>query len=468
MKLTRFLVQGLLSCLITGLTASVLISPVRANDSGDAPDLASDPAADIGDVYLFLDPTDITQTVMIATVREFLVPGKGLDLAAFDENVKFHFEIFNDHVNFISPVTNPSATSTQKTAFLNTIKPNRTIDVTFTKREVGLGPQTGAGNFIPTNLRRTLRQQATVTMGGFTGLNGSIFKTDINGDALLVTPVNLATTAPAFDVRNVKVSPTATMQFFAGQVDDPFFMDVPALNSFLDGIRNGGAPNVGAFARARDTYAGYNTLAIAIRMPTVLLLSTKGPFVGLNFATQRHVTEVHKVTGVVGTGAYVTIDRMGNPLVNGLLIPFDKRNTYNTSTPKGDATLLFNGTILETLKELGMSITPPEPSVNALREMYVAYGDILQLDTTISNFNSPAGAGYDHKNGSGFAFPNGRRLVDDTVDIVLTAINHNMTIGDGIARAAALGGPTDLTTSFPFLGKPNQPLASGSTDPTQN
>ena len=446
MKLARSFIHRLTSCLVTGLAALVLISPLHANDSGDAPGLAADPAADIGDVYFFLDPTDITQTVLIATMRGFLVPGKVPDLAAFDENVKYRFEIFNDHVNFISPITNPSATSTQKTAFTNTIKANRTIDVTFTKREVGLAQQVGTGGgFIPPNLRRTLRQQAIVTLGGFTGLNATVFKTDINGDALLVTPFNLSPTAAAFDVRNVKVSPTATMQFFAGEVDDPFFMDVPALNSFLDGIRNGGPPTVAAFNRQRDTYAGYNTLAIAIRIPTVLLVSTKGPFLGLNFVTQRHATESHKLTGVVGTGAFVNVDRMGNPLVNGLLIPFDKKNTYNTSTPKGDATLLFNGTLVETLKELGMDTVTPEASLTALREIYVAWGDMLQLDTTISNFAEPAGAG----------FPNGRRLKDDTVDITLTKINHNITIGDGVGNSGS------LTTSFPFLGKPNQPLATG-------
>src|SRR6185436_12048578 len=104
---------------------------------------------------------------------------------------------------------------------------------------------------IPTNLRRPLRQEATVTLTGFTGTNGSVFKTDINGDPLLVTPFNSAPAAPNFDVRNIKVSPGATMQFFAGVVDDPFFFDLPAFNSFIDGIRNGGAPNVNAFMRQR-------------------------------------------------------------------------------------------------------------------------------------------------------------------------------------------------------------------------
>ncbi|MEA3188627.1 MAG: hypothetical protein QOD99_2457 [Chthoniobacter sp.] len=120
--------------------------------------------------------------------------------------------------------------------------------------------------------------------------------------------------------------------------------------------------------------------------------------------------------------------------------------------------------ITETLNELGVVSNPPESSYTALGNILFAYGDILQLDTTISNFGSPAGAGFDHKDSNGFALPNGRRLQDDTVDIVLTTINHNITVGDGVANSGS------LTTSFPFLGKPNQPLApgGGTDDATRN
>ena len=426
-----------------------------ANDSGDAPVLAQDSGADIGDVFFFLDPTDVTQTVIIGTVHGFLVPGKVPDFAAFDENVKFRFEIFNDHVNVPSPILNPSATPAQKAAFLKTIKPNRAVEVTFKKREVGLGPQTGTGGgLIPANLRRPLRQEVTVALTGFSGLNGGVFRSDVNGDALLVSPFNLSPSAPAFDVRNIKVSPTANVQFFAGEVDDPFFMDVPAFNTFIDGIRNGGAPTVSAFARQRDTHAGYNTLAIALRIPTVLLLSERGPFLGLNFVTQRHALEVRTPTGVKGTGPFKTVDRMGNPLVNAVLVPFDKRNAYNGGTPKGDASLQFAPLITETLQELGISVNPPEPSFSTLQEVFFGFGDILQLDTSISNAGSPAGAG----------FPNGRRLADDTADTILTWINHGSTVSDGVTNS---GGPS---ATFPFLRIPNQPLptGSGTDDATRN
>jgi hypothetical protein len=457
----------------TALAAVAMLatpSSTFAADHGDAPALAQDLGCDVNDVFIFLDPTDITQTVIIGTVHGFLVPGEVPNFAVFDENVRYRFEIYNDHVNTVpSPVLNPAATASQKAAFSKALKPNRFIDVTFKKRNVGVAQQTGTGGgFIPQNLRRPLRQEATITLTGFTGLNSNVLKTDINGDALLVTPFNTSTTAAAFDVRNIKVSPGVTVQFFAGEVDDPFFFDIPAFTSFIDGIRNGGAPNVNAFNRQRDTFAGYNTLAIALRIPTALLVSDKGPFLGVDFLAQRHITQLLTNDGVKGGGGFKTVDRMGNPTVNVALIPFDKKNAYNSGTPKQDAQLKFAPTITETLNELGVVSNPPEPAFLALANIAIAYGDILRLNTTISNFGSPAGAGYDHKDANGFALPNGRRLQDDTVDIILTTINHNGTLGDGVANSGT--GLQAVGTSFPFLGKPHQPLGTGSgtDDATRN
>ena len=460
------------SITVTALTVMATFStpaPVQAADHADAPALAQDQGADISDVFLFRDPVDSTQTVLIATVHAFLVPGAINSFAEFDANIRYRFEIFNDHVNFVSPVLDNNASATSRANFIASVKPNRFIDVTFSKRQVGPGAQTGTGGGpIPKNLRRPLQQQATVTFTGFTGLKGTVFKTDTTGAPLLVTPFNVSftTPAPAFLTPSIKVSATANVQFFAGEVDDPYYLDVPALTSFTDGIRNGTGPNVGAFNRARDTYAGYNTLAIAIKIPTALLLSDKGPFIGLDFLTQRHVNQVLTNNGVTGGGAFKTLDRMGNPIGILGLIPFDQRNAYNAGTAHQDTQGKFSSIITETLNNLGLVSNPAESAYTAMANILIAYGDLLQLDTTISNAGSPAGAGFDHKDSNGFALPNGRRLQDDTVDILLTTINHNMSISDSIANSGT--GSAAVTSSFPFLGLPNQSLPSGSTDPTKN
>src|ERR1700710_2306794 len=86
---------------ILAIGAALLLAPatVRAADHADAPALAQDQGADIADAYLFLDPNDNSKVIIIGTVHGFIVPGEAGNVAAFDSNIKYRFEIFNKHVN---------------------------------------------------------------------------------------------------------------------------------------------------------------------------------------------------------------------------------------------------------------------------------------------------------------------------------------------------------------------------------
>ena len=454
-------IRGALSAVLLGAACSAL-SPVAAvaGDHLDSPALAHDAGADIADVFAFLDPTDITQVVLIATVHPYIVPGQMTNAAAFDDAVRYRFEIYNDHVNRDSPVFDDAVKASAKKAYANKLKPNLLIDVEFAKREVGSAPQTGGGGgFIPTNLRRPQLQNASLSFSGFEDSDGDDLVNKghypaVGAPLLTVSPANLSPTAPAFVPHDIAVAPGLTVTFFAGVVDDPFFFDVPAFTSYVDGIRNGGPANAAAFARARDTFAGYNVLAIAFRIPLVLLTGTNGPKIGVDFLTQRHRNEVRSTKGRKNVGGFVTVDRAGNPLVDSILVPFDRSDLYNAASPKADVSLVFFDDIAQTLGDLGLATDPPEAAFDTFMTRLVEKGDLLQLDTSISNFGSPMGAGY----------PNGRRLEDDTADLFLTLANHEATVGDGVNSS----GPS--TASFPFLGKPNQPLATGSgtDDATRN
>jgi hypothetical protein len=449
-------IRGALSAVLLVAACSAL-SPVAAvaGDHLDSPALAHDAGADIADVFAFLDPTDITQVVLIATVHPYIVPGQMTNAAAFDDAVRYRFEIYNDHVNRDSPVFDDAVKASVKKAYAKKLKPNLTIDVEFGKREVGSAPQTGTGGgYIPTNLRRPQLQSASLSFSGFEDLVNNGHYPAVGAPLLTVSPANLSPTAPAFVPHDIAVAPGLTITFFAGVVDDPFFFDIPAFTSYVDGIRNDGVANAAAFARQRDTFAGYNVLAIAFRIPLVLLTGTNGPRIGVDFLTQRHRNEVRSTKGRKNVGNFVTVDRAGHPLVDSILVPFDRSDLYNAASTKADVSLAFFDDIAQTLGDLGLATDPSEPAFDTFMSRLVEKGDLLQLDTSISNFGEPAGAGY----------PNGRRLKDDTVDIILTLANHESTVGDGVANSGA------LTTSFPFLGKPNQPLATGSgtDDATRN
>jgi hypothetical protein len=453
-------------CFLTMIAsaASLLCTPIlRAADHADAPLMAHDAACDIGDVYAFCDPTDNTQTVLIATVHGFIVPGEVANFAAFDEKVRYRFEIYNDHVNLDSPALDPEASRGEKAAYLKKVKPNRTIDITFGKRQVGPDPQTNPpaspNPNVPTNLRRPLRQEAKIVLGGFPSSfkikNKGTFTEDTGGAPLLVSPFGVGPSAPPFDVKTVDVTDSpdvggdGEIQFFAGEVDDPFFFDIPAFSQFLDTVRTGSV-SAASFSRARDTFAGYNILAIAVRIPSALLQGTNGTKIGVDFLAQRHATQTVSKKGVKGVGSFKTLDREGNPAVNVVLVPFDAKDAYNAGTVKDDVSLKFAGAAIQTLKDLGIVTDPPETAFLTLANIAIAKGDLLQLDLAVANTGTNPEA----------AFPNGRRLQDDIIDTYLTVLNHFSALGDNVNN----GGP--LTITFPFLGAPNQPRFDGAADDT--
>ena len=79
---------------------------------------------------------------------------------------------------------------------------------------------------------------------------------------------------------------------------------------------------------------------------------------------------------------------MGVPLGNLAFSPFDKKNAYNGSTPQADGRLGAANPILETCKELG--VTPDSTAMSDLQNLYVAWGGMLQLDSSLGSAGFPA------------------------------------------------------------------------------
>jgi hypothetical protein len=255
------------------------------------------------------------------------------------------------------------------------------------------------------------------------------------------------------------------IKFFAGEVDDPFFFDIPGFARFIASVRNG-APDGTTLSRGRDSFGGYNILSIAISVPAALLKGPAGNVVGLSCSSQRRTIETPTSKGeILASGPYKNVDREGIPAVNVALVPFNRKNEYNAANTQKDAALKFGGDILKTLAALGTNganVFPPTNNALVLAQVAVLKGDMLRLDTSLPNAGTGGGTG---PNG----FPNGRRLKDDVVDILLSFIAN----GD---PATILGGTYNLgdsvnanisqfpmTNTFPFLAPAQQPVAS--TDP---
>lgn len=70
-------------------------APTWAADHGDGPRASNDQAADIADVYFFLDPNDPSMAVIIGTTRGFIVPSEASNFGIFDPDIHYRFEIEN-------------------------------------------------------------------------------------------------------------------------------------------------------------------------------------------------------------------------------------------------------------------------------------------------------------------------------------------------------------------------------------
>src|SRR6185295_17993140 len=159
---------------------------------------------------------DNTRLILIMTVHGFIVPGENANFGIFDPALRYRFELD----------TNGDA------------KPDGDIDVRFSPRvAVGGVPQA---------------QTATINLP-----NGRTFTAPSTNSS------NTADTAPTPVITTD--GPTGVM-FFAGLTDDPFFFDIPAFGRFNASIR-AGTPDPSVFNRGRNTFAGYNTMAIAFSFP---------------------------------------------------------------------------------------------------------------------------------------------------------------------------------------------------------
>ncbi|MEJ7623035.1 MAG: DUF4331 family protein [Pyrinomonadaceae bacterium] len=440
-----------------------------ASDHIDGPQLAHDHASDINDMYFFLDPNDNSRVVMIMTINPFMISSEIIGQAIFDHNLRYRFEIENT----------------------GDARPDQFIDVRFT-RGVGreTAPQTaritlpdGQRFEAPINTSTPIPEIPNVDPSDFdiTNLiNGENFIALTNiptqgADTNDIEPPPLPVTTDAF----------SGVSFFAGITEDPFFLDNTAANRFvLSSVRNPGNPNRNVFRNragfsapdgsnpsaddqgpaplqarnqgvnqgpGRDTYAGFNTLTIAISVPVQSLRSgiSRTRILGLNGVTQRQRTQIVRQDGQVsGEGDWITVDREGVPLVNNGLIPPSRKDEYNGAQTVDDATGRFRADLITSLQNFGTN----QDFIGRILNMIQVNGDIIRLNSRVPNFGTGGG---DNASG-GPANVGGRRLRDDVVDGTFTLINNGQPLGDFVDRNEFLFGNT-----FPFVAPQIMPNPNG-------
>lgn len=284
---------------------------------------------------------------------------------------------------------------------------------------------------------------------------------------------------------------------FAGQRDEGFFIDVGAV---FDGL---GFRSIAATGGV-DTLRSFNVNSIAIEVPIDDLTRSRAvptdptaadAVIGIWSTASRRGTRVINPGQHIDEGPWRQISRLGNPLVNEVVIPLGLKDAFNSLDPTGDAVAVpavLDPELPKLIKTIfglygplgGPPITiniPPAPR-NDLAQIFaqgipagavpgaptfttVIQGtngphEYMRLNVAIPPSPTPSRLGLLGNDPAGF--PNGRRVTDDVVDIELRAlvggtaftpafnVAPNNTLGDGVA--ANFGG---FLARFPYLQTPN-------------
>jgi Domain of unknown function (DUF4331) len=250
---------------------------------------------------------------------------------------------------------------------------------------------------------------------------------------------------------------------FAGQRDDPFFADVGAIFDLV-AIRYG----TGATGGGKDFLSGYGVHSIALQIPKSQLDNGGNHTVGVWAATDRQKVTIRDGKAV---GGWVQVSRLGNPLINEVLIPTDLKDHWNASQPADDkqfekyytnpilATVLQKlypqfGPFTDTGRSDLVAVLLTGLKTPALNYTGPTLADELRLNLSIPPTPSDKVSRLGVLGGDLAGYPNGRRLGDDVVDISERVvggalIGHSLPLGDGVDA-----NDVPDQTVFPYVADP--------------
>ena len=491
----------------------------------EAPITAIDQKADITDWFAFVSYDNPANVTMILNVDPFLEPGNGPNYHPFDPEILYEMKVDN---NF-------DADEEIKIQFRFS-RPEVRLPGVFTGF-VGAGtgivappnspPPVNAGTLIvppavtaldgPGSEGFNLRQTYNVSILKKSGATWTkVF--DSGARKLFAVPANVGPrTMPHYDdlARQGIYDLGGGIKVFAGTVDDPFYIDLGAafdtLN-FRPGASGVGVPGVLSDAQdaddtrnfAADRVAGFNVNTIAIELPIAMLTSDgqlhaasdARAVIGTYATTSRPRTKVQpSVPG--GPSALSTnfsqIQRMGNPLINELLIGTGDKDKFSMSEPKNDsqfAPYFLDPVLARVLNAAygGAVPIPTPPRVDLLP--LVTYkapicpgctanqagpvADLLRLNTGIPPTPQSSRKRLGVLAGDSGGFPNGRRVSDDVTDISSRAVVGvlagapfngfpNNRIGDGVNA-----NDRPYQETFPYVQFSNSGRNARHVDPTES
>jgi hypothetical protein len=441
-----------------------------ASSHREAPLIASDPAADNTDLYAFVSPERPGYVNFIANWIPFEEPNGGPNFYPFATDAAYNINVDSDG--------DAKADAVFRWTFKNV---DRRGGSTFLYNN---GPVTSLDD-------KNLLFRQTYTLSS--SFDGGPFKTRISDAPVAPSRIGAASMPDYQKLRDqATVQLPGGWKLFAGQADDPFFLDLRV----FDLLYGGDLSETG-----QDTLAGYNVNSLALQVPfkDVALRgdATRNPVIGVWTTTDRPQVRVTGQTRLGPGKDRVQVSRLGNPLVNEVVVPANLKDAFNSISPDKDAGIpavvkRVTDPELPKLIEGIYGVPAPATPRNDLVEIFLtgittkAGGPIkADLNSQLNNkdvkakrfrpsemlrlnLNVPV-AGQPNRlgvlAGDLQGFPNGRRLADDTVDIAVQAVEGAAQTGK-LVDALAAGDKVDANdnafgAAFPYVALPNQGAVNG-------
>ena len=445
------------------LTTAVLVAAAAssfsqkigtASSHREAPLISQDPLADNTDVYAFVSPASPDKVTLISNFIPLQLPASGPNFWKFDDNVLYEIMVDND-ADAVEDITFQfrfrTETRNTNTFLYNTGQITSLDDADW-----------------------NVRQFYTVTRVDGPRRAG---RAQVLAENVPTPPVNVGVRSiPDYaPLAEAAVRPLSNgVQVFAGQRDEGFYVNLGVFDLL-------GVPP--ADNDTPDSTAGLNVHTMAIEVPISALTA--------NGSRPSAATDPHAVIGVWSTasrpsvtarngaeerhnGRLVQVSRLGQPLVNEVVIPRALKDAFNSISPTQDAVALpvvQDPEVPRLLRALFGVSAPPAPRADLVtifltgipglnQPPNVTPSEMLRLNVAIRPTSNPNRFGV--LGGDTAGFPNGRRVGDDVTDIAIRAMagatpltpafntGINAQLGDGVS-----GNDVPYLNTFPYLGLPH-------------
>ena len=482
----------LIAAAVTAALAAALgaVAIGAGSSHREAPLTSLDPTADNTDVYAYVANDAQDAVTLVANWVPFEDPAGGPNFYRFDDRAHYWINVDNTGdgkpdvrylFQFATKTLDPNSFLYAKPPVDSIDSPNLNVQQSYSvTKETYKGDKMTSSNVIAQDVPVAPNNVGPKTMPDYGKLAGQAIKPVQGGG-----------------------------QVFAGQRDDPFFVDLGATFDALT-IRNG----TGNAGGGKDDLAGYNIHSIVLQVPKSQV-TKDGKGVSGPTRRQRRGRRVvlDRPPAAAGLGSrggqgrqgpyhkgrkaqsgdpskgnkhdFIQVSRLGNPLINEVIIPLGLKDQFNATQPADDAAnygkFVLNPELARLINALYPGLNVPETNrtdiVTALLTGIpgktqiapnAAAADTLKLNLGVPPAQNPSRFGVLGSDLAGF--PDGRRLTDDVVDIEERVVagalkGNNVPLGDGVDQ-----NDKPFLDQFPYLAPPTAGLDSQPkrTEPTHD